>query len=66
MISGQPLSVKIYNAARASPTPAVNAAATFMLVSTFTVITIGFIAYRVFTRGQRGEGVVTDFVSFEV
>jgi spermidine/putrescine transport system permease protein len=64
--SSEPLSVKIYNAARASPTPAVNAAATFMLVATFTVITIGFIAYRVATRGQRGEAAVREFVSFEV
>jgi len=64
--SSEPLSVKIYNAARASPTPAVNAAATFMLVSTFTVITIGFLAYRFATRGQRKGGAVSDFVSFEV
>lgn len=62
----EPLSVKIYNAARASPTPAVNAAATFMLISTFTIITIGFIAYRVLTRGQRRESAVKEFVSFEV
>jgi spermidine/putrescine transport system permease protein len=58
--------VKIYNAARASPTPAVNAAATFMLVSTFTVITLGFLAYRFATRGQRKEGAVKEFVGFEV
>ena len=31
--SSEPLSVKIYSAARASPTPAVNAAATIMLIS---------------------------------
>ena len=62
----EPLSVKIYNAARASPTPAVNAAATFMLVATFTVITLGFFAYRFATRGQRRKGAVQEFVSFEV
>jgi spermidine/putrescine transport system permease protein len=62
----EPLSVKIYNAARASPTPAVNAAATLMLVATFTVITIGFFAYRFLTRDQRREGAVKEFVSFEV
>lgn len=61
----EPLSVKIYNAARASPTPAVNAAATFMLVSTFTVIGIGFIAYRFATRGQRREGAIREFTAFE-
>jgi spermidine/putrescine transport system permease protein len=62
----EPLSVKIYNAARASPTPAVNAAATFMLVATFTVLTIGYFAYRFATRGQRGGGGVGEFVAFEV
>ena len=61
----EPLSVKIYNAARSSPTPAVNAAATFMLVSTFTVIALGFLAYRFATRGQRREGAIRDFAAFE-
>ena len=61
----EPLSVKIYNAARASPTPAVNAAATFMLISTFTVIALGFLAYRFATRGQRREGAIRDFTAFE-
>jgi spermidine/putrescine transport system permease protein len=62
----QPLSVKIYSAARASPTPAVNAAATFMLVSTLLAITIGVIVFRMLTRGQRtaGESGVKDFVNF--
>lgn len=61
----QPLSVKIYSAARASPTPAVNAAATFMLISTLVAITVGLLAYRFMTRGQRGAGDsgVKDFVS---
>ena len=52
--SSEPLSVKIYSAARASPTPAVNAAATIMLVTTLTVIALAWIAYRRATR-QRGE-----------
>ena len=64
--SSEPLSVKIYNAARASPTPAVNAAATFMLVATFTVISLGFLGYRFATRGQRKEGAASEFVSFQV
>ena len=61
----QPLSVKIYSAARGSPTPAVNAAATFMLLSTLMAIGVGFLIYRVFSRGQRtGDGAgVTDFVN---
>src|SRR5207249_2433598 len=53
----EPLSVKIYNAARGSPTPSVNAAATLMLVSTTVVIVLGFLAYRHFTQGQRDTAV---------
>jgi spermidine/putrescine transport system permease protein len=56
----EPLSVKIYAAARGSPTPAVNAAATVMLVATMTVIAIGYLLYRRFTKGQEG-GHVSNF-----
>ena len=60
-LSGQantePLSVKIYTAARASPTPAVNVAATVMLISTFLVITLGWIMYRRFAREESGTDV---------
>jgi spermidine/putrescine transport system permease protein len=60
-LSGQsptePLSVKIYSAARASPTPAVNAAATVMLLSTFLVISLGWVLYRRFTREEAGADV---------
>jgi spermidine/putrescine transport system permease protein len=42
----EPLSVKIYSAARASPTPAVNAAATVMLIATLSVIALAFVSYR--------------------
>jgi spermidine/putrescine transport system permease protein len=54
--SSEPLSVKIYSAARASPTPAVNAAATIMLVTTLTVIALAWFAYRRTSR-RRGEQV---------
>jgi spermidine/putrescine transport system permease protein len=54
--SCQPISVKIYEAARGSPTPAVNAAATAMLVATLLTITVGFVIYRFATRGQRAKG----------
>jgi spermidine/putrescine transport system permease protein len=56
-ITTQPLSTKIYTNVRGSPTPAVNAAATFMLVTTTFVIALGYIAYRRFSRGQRGAGM---------
>ena len=67
-LSTQPLSVKIYSAARASPTPAVNAAATFMLVTTLFVIALGVFVYRASTRGQRakGESGVQSFVSVDI
>ncbi len=64
--STEPLSVKIYSAARASPTPAVNAAATFLLVSTLIAITIGLVVYRFVTRGQRRETATKEFVGFQV
>ena len=57
----EPLSVKIYSAARSSPTPAVNAAATVMLISTMIVIAVGWLLYRRFTRGQ-DQGDVGSFV----
>jgi spermidine/putrescine transport system permease protein len=58
--SSEPLSVKIYSAARSSPTPAVNAAATVMLVSTLLVITLGWLTYKHLNRGQ-GEADATSF-----
>jgi spermidine/putrescine transport system permease protein len=53
----EPLSVKIYAAARSNPTPAVNAAATVMLVSTLLVIGVGWLVYRRLSRGQSGTDV---------
>jgi spermidine/putrescine transport system permease protein len=53
--STEPLSVKIYTAARGSPTPAVNAAATVMLLTTLVVIAIGWVAYRRFSRGAQAD-----------
>jgi spermidine/putrescine transport system permease protein len=53
--STEPLSVKIYNFSRGALTPAVNAAATFLLLSTLVVALIGVFLYRRFTSGQRGQ-----------
>lgn len=55
--TSEPLSVKIYNFSRGSPTPAVNAAATFLLVATTLVVALGYLAYRYTTRGQRRADV---------
>jgi spermidine/putrescine transport system permease protein len=53
----QTLSMTVYTQTRGAPTPAVNAAATFMMLSTTTVIALGYLAYRRFSRGQREAGV---------
>jgi spermidine/putrescine transport system permease protein len=58
--SSETLAIKIYSAARASPTPEVNAAATMMLLTTLLVVAGGLIFYKRFTRGQTG-GKATDF-----
>lgn len=60
--TSEPLSVKIYNFARAEPTPAVNAAATFLLVTTTIAVVLGYLAYRHATKGQRTGGV-SDFAN---
>jgi len=53
--STEPLSVKIYNFSRGTLTPAINAAATFLLLSTLVVAVLGVFLYRRFTAGQRGQ-----------
>jgi spermidine/putrescine transport system permease protein len=55
--SSEPLSVKIYNFSRGSPTPAINAAATFLLFATTLVVILGYLGYRYTQRGERREGV---------
>lgn len=55
-VSTQTMSIEIYNSARSSPTPALNALATIMLVISFLVVGLGFFAYRWLTRGERRGG----------
>jgi spermidine/putrescine transport system permease protein len=58
------MSVKIYNSARSSPTPALNALATIMLFSSLLAITLGFFVYRRLTRGERAkESTVEGFAA---
>jgi spermidine/putrescine transport system permease protein len=60
----EPMSVKIYNSARSSPTPALNALATIMLVASLLAVTLGVVVYRRLTRGERrGAGGVEDFAT---
>jgi spermidine/putrescine transport system permease protein len=54
--SSEPLSVKIYSLARAAASPAVNAAATIMLIATLGVVALAWFAFRRITRG-RGEAI---------
>lgn len=44
--STEPTSVKIYNTARAAPTPALNALATLMLLTAMLAVILGFAIYR--------------------
>jgi spermidine/putrescine transport system permease protein len=53
--STEPLSVKIYNFSRGTLTPAINAAATFLLISTLVIALLGVFLYRRITAGQRGQ-----------
>jgi spermidine/putrescine transport system permease protein len=59
--NSEPLSVKIYSAARSSPTPAVNAAATVMLLATMGMIVIGYLIYRRYAKGTADAGDVASF-----
>lgn len=59
--NSEPLSVKIYSAARSSPTPAVNAAATVMLLATMAMIIVGYLIYH---RYAKGTGDAGDMASF--
>lgn len=49
----EPMSVHIYTSARSSPTPALNALATIMLLTSLVAVAIGYVVYRRTTRGER-------------
>jgi spermidine/putrescine transport system permease protein len=53
--STEPVSVKIYNTARAAPTPALNALATLLLAFSLVAILLGFVVYRRLTRGETAD-----------
>ena len=56
----EPVSVKIYNTARAAPTPALNAIATLVLVASLLAVLLGYLAYRRMTRGEDERTVGID------
>jgi spermidine/putrescine transport system permease protein len=57
----EPVSVKVYNTARAAPTPALNALTTLLLVASLLAVTLGFVAYRVLTRGEKNAASLDVF-----
>jgi spermidine/putrescine transport system permease protein len=59
--STEPTSVKIYNTARAAPTPALNALATLMLLASFLAVAIGLFLYRRLSRGERDVSSIESF-----
>ena len=50
--STEPVSVKIYNTARAAPTPALNALATLLLVASLAAVVVGYLIFRRLTRND--------------
>jgi spermidine/putrescine transport system permease protein len=62
-VATEPMSVKIYAGARSAPTPALNALATIMLVSSLVAVALGVLVYRRLTRGGRGTSAISDVAS---
>jgi len=50
--STEPVSLKIYNTARAEPTPALNALASLLLLAALAAVVVGFLVYRYMTRAD--------------
>ena len=48
----EPVTVKIYQSARAAPTPALNAMATLLLLTALLAVVIGYLIYRRLTRAD--------------
>jgi spermidine/putrescine transport system permease protein len=63
--SSETIPIRIYSAARASPTPALNALASIMLFSTLIAVTLGYVLYRVLTKGERARraSALSDFAA---
>jgi spermidine/putrescine transport system permease protein len=51
----EPVTVKIYQSARAAPTPALNAMATLLLLAAFVAVVLGYLVYRRLTRGDHTQ-----------
>jgi len=58
--------ISIYGATRGAPLPSTNAIATITLVVTMITLVLGFLAYRLLTRGERGASAMRDFAAFDI
>jgi spermidine/putrescine transport system permease protein len=63
--SSETVPIKIYSNVRGSPTPALNALATAMLIGTAVALVLAVIALKMFRRGQRGSAV-EDFARLDI
>jgi spermidine/putrescine transport system permease protein len=59
--STETVSIKVYNTARAAPTPALNALTTLLLAASLVAVTVGYLGYRWFTRGEKQAGAIDVF-----
>ena len=63
--SSETVPIKIYSNVRGSPTPALNAMATAMLIGTAIALVLAVLALRMFRRGERGSAV-EDFARLDI
>jgi spermidine/putrescine transport system permease protein len=63
--SSETVPIKIYSNVRGSPTPALNALATAMLIGTTVAIGLAMVSLKLFRRGERGSAV-EDFARLDI
>ena len=63
--SSETVPIKIYSNVRGSPTPALNALATAMLIGTTIAIALAVVSLRLFRRGGHGSAV-EDFARLDI
>jgi spermidine/putrescine transport system permease protein len=59
--STEPVSVKIYNTARAAPTPALNALASLVLAASLAIVVLGYLVHRALNRGNKTAAGIQSF-----
>lgn len=59
--------IVIYSTARGGPLPSTNAIASIMVFLTLATVVLGYVFYRIFTRGEvRDTGMTGDLATFEI